>query len=259
MSVPTEALLRLIAEEVSKRGDLIAALTQSELPGSARVAERLQEGATLDQALGQVIPADLARLLAGPCPDIPASALLVAERLASRRARQSQCWNILAYPLLSFALLTLGLAVVEFLDLIELPWLFLAGVVACAAGGGLLVPWILFYLLGDASNATTSRGWLGHANAADNWRKARLILQWNLNEADAQQWCGPAALAMAQTCSSQTGLEHCETMALVHQDAAQRSAGYIARMLAVWVQLCGASIAVIIASRVWDRIYTGFI
>ncbi|TVR40366.1 MAG: hypothetical protein EA402_13755 [Planctomycetota bacterium] len=247
MSPHPQHLLSCLAEAMQQRRDLVQALRESGIAGAGPLADQLAAGRPLDQALAEVLPADLARAFAGPHPDPAATAALLGDWVYQRRKNLRELQHALLYPLVSFALLLLGLGVIIVLGVVQPPWLLLSLVVLLALAGGLCLPW-----WAQGGGAQPNR----HQRQAEAWASTALLLSWRADEQMAERWFGPQVARLLQHCGGLQGAsEHCRTMAAYYHQASARHLRYWALLSACWIHCCGAALAIAVAVTTWQAMY----
>lgn len=238
-------LLQLIAQAAREHRDLATALRASGLTGAASVAAALDRGETLDVAMTGFLEPGLARLLAGPCPDLERLALLAEGEWRLRQRRRDSLHQHLAYPVLSAAVVLLGAGVFVAMWPFATAWTW--AVLA-------LPPLLLLALatqlhrLGRWGELMPLAGaWCRHCRLSQQFGRAALVARWRLTEAEAGRLlgfdCAPLAAVLARPDAS----EHCQHLAEHHARHADGLLEVCARVATVLVLASAGAVVLTLA------------
>lgn len=250
MKQHAETLVDAIHHAALSGRDLISALAAHHHPQAQEVAARLRAGETLPQACVKHLGPELAQMLAGPRPSPAESALLVGSILRARNQRRSLMLHIIAYPVASILTLVLILLGMDWLAIIDIPWTQVAAPLLLAA---------VMSTVALGRGSAYGRSWQSHAQRSEWWQQCALILRWQLTEEQAQRLFGPEPSRLAAvTGASPAAIKHCQTMIDYYHQRATRGAERRAHILSLLIQVCGGSVAILVAIRAWTTIYTPF-
>jgi hypothetical protein len=234
-----ESMLRAIATAAQRREPLAPALRRLGGMPAVEVAVHLEAGDDLATALAGLLPPGQIALLAGPHPTLEQAALLAADELAEQRAARAQWIDLLAHPLLSLLIISVG-----------------AGVLAPRFGAGLAGGWLvaaagvagLTVLVAMAAARRDGDGPGRHRLLARRWERAALVARWRPDEALLRQLLGDDPGAVGEVLARPDGETHCRRLAAWHRSVAQARQRRLGRALAAMLLLAGA--AVILAAAV---------
>ena len=240
-------LLEAVAEAARQGRPLPEALRLTNLPGAHTVADRLEAGETLPQALAGLVPADLARVLQGSTPPLEVLASLAAAEAWRRAERRRQLSQHLSQPLASLVVVVLlAVALTTYLPpntgygTIASPWWALLPAVAA-----------LLVATGPWHRRGPGAAWWRSWCQAERWARAGLAVRWRLTEAQAQDLLGQDLAGFGGLLGEPGAADHCALMARWHQQAAERRLAWTARAVAGLILLTGG--AVVLASvRIWQ-------
>jgi hypothetical protein len=244
------ALLLEVVRDASARGnDVSAALRTCGLPRMSAVADRLDAGQTLPQALAGILPARLATLLVGGIPPLTTVAAILADEEWRRGERRRLVINLVAYPLASLATVgIIALCLLRFAPagpwygtLVAMRWAFVPAALAMLI---VLAPWLPRILHMPGS------GWSRHLDAASRWARAGLSAHWRLTEDQAVRLLGVDLQPMATILGSPGASDHCRMLAEWHRRAAHRSLLATAFLAASLVLATGGGV-VLGSARMW--------
>jgi hypothetical protein len=242
-------LLEVLRDAAGRGEDLAVALRSSGLPGSERAAERLVAGATLPQAVADLIPARLASLLAGGVPPLSTVCALLADEAWRQTERRHMVVDHLAYPLASCCVIGILALVIQrvlpagawYGSAISLGWVLPPALGAVLLG---VAPWTprRWRLPGSS--------WAWHLDLASRWARAALALHWRLTEEQALRLLGVDLAPMAVVLGTPGAEEHCRMLADWHRRAARRHLTITAYLAAALVLVAGGAL-VLNSMRMW--------
>ena len=245
MNTNPAMLLEVISQAAREHRDLATALRESGLAGAASIAAALDRGEALDAALAGFLEPGLARLLAGPCPDLERLALLAQGEWRIRQRHRDSLYHHLAYPVLSALVVLLGAGVF-------LAWWPYA---TAWAWFGLAIPPVLLLVLAVQLPRLGRRGemlplagaWSRHNRLSQQYGRAALVARWHLTEAEAGRLlgfdCAPLAAVLARPDAS----EHCQHLAEHHAHHADGLLEVCARAATVLVFASSGSVLLTLA------------
>lgn len=248
-TVAVSALLRRVAELCEGREPLPAGLRASALPGADRLADRLDGGASLDQAFAGVIDPRLAAQLVGPRPGLAAIATLAADELELRHYRRELLATMLAYPLVCIAALGLMAWYLQAGHEIVLEWRWLAlglpGLVIVLLAA---IPWSGAVPLGPLV------GWRRHLLASRRYARAAVAARWRIPEADCARLLGGDLAAVAPLLGCHGAEQSCRRLELHHRAASRRASRVLGWVLTAGVTLLAGGLALAAAEGLWSEL-----
>jgi hypothetical protein len=245
----TAHLLEVLRDAAQRGDDLAAALRGCNLPGAERAAQRLLAGASLPEALQGMVPARIARLLAGSLPPMATVAALLADEAWRDAERRRLCADHLAYPLACLALLgTIAIFLGQALP--HGPWY-----APLVSQGWALVPFLLGLVILAAPWAPRSwklpgSGWATHLDQASLWARAGLAVQWRLTEEQALRLLGADLTPVTMVLGTPGAETYCRTLCDWHRAVAKRRLIATAFLAATLLLLTGGGL-VLGSARMW--------
>jgi hypothetical protein len=212
-------ILDSIALAATERRPLPPALRELGRPLATAVADRLEAGESLPQALRGALDPALADLLAGPRPPTAEAALLVAEWLRMQEQQRLLAITRLTHPICGLAVVTVAVVLTAWYGpspqggLVAAAGVVLAGAVLLAVAGWR--GWAARFPVLGASAA--------HALLANTYERAALVARWRLPEAQLAPLLGEDLLRLAPVLADPGAETHCRQLATYHREAAQRA------------------------------------
>jgi hypothetical protein len=252
-----EQLLRAAAEAAAARAPLPPVLRLRCGALGATVAERLEAGADVRQALAGALPAATLDLLAGPRPGLAQAALLVAEDLRLQRER-GQLWrDVLVRPAISLGVVLAYALLVAWqrgagLGAAGLAWGWLAVALGATA--------VLIATVWIAGRPAAHRHlpWLGslahHARQAERYERAGLCADWRLPEAGLIPWLGADLSGLGSVLARADAAGHCRRLADWHRAAARRAQQVLGQILAFQMALIAGALLLAAAAPAWQGV-----
>lgn len=243
-------LLEVMAVAAQRGDDLAASLRDSGLPGAITAAARLEQGATLPEAVVGILPPATAELLGGSIPPLATVATLLADEAWRRAERRRLVWGHLGYPLAASLIVGLGAVVLNavlpagrwYAPQASLAWSVLPALAALLLT---VSPWL------PRSWHLPGSGWARHLDLAARWARAGLAARWRLTEAQAQRLLGVDLAPMSTLLGLPEAAAHCRMLAEWHRRAAWRRLGLTARCAAGLLLLAGGGV-VLASARLWS-------
>jgi len=245
VSAAVDELLERMGAAGRAGTDLIEALRESPTGLCRRVAERLEAGVSLPQALEDVLPAAQCRFFAGPRPGLAEAVVLVDQERRQQRAALGCRIDSLIYPVLCLLVLvavTGRLVGVRQLS-IGWGWGLTAGALVLAALAVLVAPLALPPL-----------HWAGHLRRAQRFAQAALVARWRLNEHEARRCFGATVDPLLPLCGQRHADEHLAALASHHLAAARRAARRQAALAALLAFAAAATLGIAVASSIWSEL-----
>ena len=208
----SDAILSLLnrAMRTAQAGEPLAPALRLEGKLRQSVADALDQGTSLSDALARHVPKPVRLLLSDQRPPLHESLLLASTWLHDRRQRRGRIIQTIAYPLLSLALIAVVLIRASEplgLDLKHLPWLLAA------------IPFALVPALVALPGPLSWRGTLRRAHA---WDCAALVRRHRIPDAPAETIVGPDWQTIRGCLGSRDAEDHCQRMAIIDRRRAER-------------------------------------
>ncbi|MDA3963283.1 MAG: hypothetical protein PF961_21060 [Planctomycetota bacterium] len=245
------AVLERIAELAQRQEPLAPGLRDCGIPGAERVAERLDAGASVSDALAGLCDVRTRHLLGGEGGSLAEKALLAATELRLRVEGRYQAVAALAYPL-SCVLAMVVAAIVVAVNFglgYGAPWM-LAAVPAAALVALAVVPLPRLPMLRPLS------AWRVHARSAARFARAELAARWQLNEERIHTLFGNELDSVLPTLAMDGAAERCADLADWHRDAALRSARRSAQLIALACYFAAAGLAIVTGYGLYQELVT---
>ncbi len=207
-----ERLLETVAAAATAGRPLPQALRYQGSTLAQCVATRLDDGATLPDALAAELPAHLRALLAGPRPPLAEAACYGATELRLVRTRREALFAAIIHPLLTLIATVAAFFVVQGTVGCDLRWLWLL-----APGALLVVLPLLGYWTAIRQRLPWLTSWAIHDTLAGRYERASLCAAWQLPESQLVTLLGNDLTGLAPVLALPSASAHCERLAHFHR------------------------------------------